>query len=407
MDHSTLRQIVDGAPCVKAPPSFDGSEPLPDFLDWTARRYSGPIPERQFLVSDILPLGVPALLAAEGGIGKSMLGLQLAAMVATYDLRLERQLPLDVLGGTVKDGGTAVILTAEDDRTEVHRRLAALDPDSLCQVSPHRLIVVPLCEVGGAFAIAQVDHGRPAITEKAKELAESLHRLDNLKLIIFDPLQAFNSGDTKSSEVCQCFCSYMSKLANSTGATVLAMHHFRKDRDIRTPQGARDAVRGSGGLVDGVRIAYALWRTPAEEAKHVRNRVDDPSSAEGDIVSGAVIKANWPADYSVCHYHRQSTGLLEACPGRVTKQRLLQMLEDAIADAAGSKPFKKTGKDGVYDKRARLPAALAGLARKCLFDMVDQLLLAGRVVSIKSAPANLRGALDIPTGPLASANNQH
>src|SRR5262249_35667860 len=51
--------------------------------DWTAQRYTGPVPVQNFLVEGAFPLGTVALLAAMGDTGKGMLSLDLALKVAS------------------------------------------------------------------------------------------------------------------------------------------------------------------------------------------------------------------------------------------------------------------------------------------------------------------------------------
>lgn len=74
-------------------------------------------PLRRWLVTDRLPLGVVGVLAAAGGTGKSMAVLQLAISVATRLPWLEMDMG---------NPGAVLILSAEDDREEIHRRLHAI-----------------------------------------------------------------------------------------------------------------------------------------------------------------------------------------------------------------------------------------------------------------------------------------
>ena len=73
-----------------------------------------PVPEREWLVPDLIPHRTVTLLSGDGGTGKSLLALQLAVAAATEGRWIGR----DVTPGGV------VYLSAEDDRDELHRRLA-------------------------------------------------------------------------------------------------------------------------------------------------------------------------------------------------------------------------------------------------------------------------------------------
>ena len=50
--------------------------------DWNGHKYAGEAPEQRWLVENQIPLGVPILLAAMGGVGKSYMALALALHVS-------------------------------------------------------------------------------------------------------------------------------------------------------------------------------------------------------------------------------------------------------------------------------------------------------------------------------------
>lgn len=75
-----------------------------------------PVPDRQWLVPDLIPARNVTLLSGDGGTGKSLLSLQLACAVAMGGRWI----------GRAVSGGHAVYLSAEDELDELHRRLAAI-----------------------------------------------------------------------------------------------------------------------------------------------------------------------------------------------------------------------------------------------------------------------------------------
>ncbi|MES2665414.1 MAG: AAA family ATPase [Pseudomonadota bacterium] len=117
------------------------------------------VPERKWLVPDLIPARTVTLLYGDGGTGKSLLALQLAVAVATGQRWLGRE----------TQGGQCVFLSAEDEADELHRRLsdilahegadfAGLDRLTLRSMAgedallaqiegPHKpLLPTPLCE---------------------------------------------------------------------------------------------------------------------------------------------------------------------------------------------------------------------------------------------------------------------
>lgn len=130
--------------------------------------------------------------------------------------------------------------------------------------------------------------------------------------MVFDPLQAFVAADINADPAAAQFLwSAMAEMASSTGATVLLTHHMRKDGMMRIADGddAREAIRGTTALVDGARLAYALWKLDDETAKPICEQMQVPFE-RGLIVRGAVVKANDEADHSTHTYAREESGLL-------------------------------------------------------------------------------------------------
>jgi RecA-family ATPase len=75
-----------------------------------------PVPEREWIVRDLIPAKTVTLLSGDGAAGKTTLGLQLATA---------RALARDWIG-TVPTPGRTLFLSAEDDADEIHRRLDAI-----------------------------------------------------------------------------------------------------------------------------------------------------------------------------------------------------------------------------------------------------------------------------------------
>jgi hypothetical protein len=376
-----------------------------DLAQWRANRYAGPPPERKWLVRGILPQGAPCMVAAIGGIGKSMTMLRLALDVTTGEPRGEKDAGSErSLGGEVCSHGSAVLITAEDDADEVHRRLHALDPDGLRLRNPERLMVVPLPNVGGIMTLLRGGFDSPQITEEFENLQRQLLAIPELKLVVLDPLQAFVGADAnKDPAAGQYLCALLGKLAADTGAAVVATHHFRKQPNVKGPADAREAVRGTTALIDGMRSVYAFWSVEENYAKKICRELGmkfEPNK----VVRGAVIKANWPVDMAVQTYVRDDVGLLCDRTGQFgrTEDRdaLLDQLQEAIGHAAvEGKPYTKTGKSGVYDRRDELPLEIRKIGRNRLQDMVQDLLDTDRVRQCSAGKSTTVQWLDVPEGP--------
>lgn len=404
--------LAEGLDAVRAQVVAALGEPEPDggawlhLADWfTAARFTGEPPPRAWLVPGVFLLGKPGLLAAAGGVGKSFLLLELARAVAaggsTFGgIRLHAQAAL----GPVEAEGTAVLLCAEDDATEIHSRLNALGGPS------ERLIVTPLPDAGGVRALFTLDDkGRsPATTMHFYALAEQLRTLPDVRLICFDPLQALCGGlDLNLPQHAQHVCGELAKLAAETGAAVIVSHHFRKGGEIESPEQARDAVRGSGGLVDGARSVVAVWPDGEQTAK-ATCRTLGQTWERGRVCRAGVVKANFRADLRVQTLVRDENGLLvnrtfELGQMRPDAEEVRGALVAAIAQAATEgEPFTKTGQASIYAQRHRLPRGFHEIGRDRLIALVDDLLSAGRLEQFKRKQGDKAPCwLDVPGGALS------
>lgn len=384
--------------------------PLLQLADWRAStRFSGQPPEREYLVNGVFPMGKPALVASGGGLGKSFGLLDLAVKVATFERdAFARDF---AFGGMVMRGGAVVYFTAEDDAAEVHGRLSAL------RSRPERLHIIPLPELPRVPTLFAVDPfvRKPGDTEDWRALCQQLAAVQDLALVVFDPLQPFCGMDLNPPENAQAVCTALASLAARTGAAVIVSHHMRKDgaKPIGSPEEARQAIRSSSALVDGVRCVYALWPAPEERAREACRALSIPLERD-TVVHGAVVKANGPANRKVQTYIRNGFGLLinrtpdlgHAAPN--TDDLAAQLVECIGSAADAGRPYQLSGTGhGLYARRHELPAALAALGRNRLQDLGQELLDAARIV--KAAASNTLGNgtgpvcwLDVPNGPFAS-----
>lgn len=384
-----------------------------DLADWHATRYSGEAPEQRFLVEGSFPMGVVSILAAMGDTGKGMLSLDLALSVATEEPSKVSVNPGPVaFGGPVREFGTAVIFTAEDDQGEVHRRLQRLDPKEVRLKSPERLIVVPLPNAGGPIPLVVNGKDGPEVTPQFKKLREQILGLRDLKLVVFDPLASFIHADVTSDPAAGSFATgLLASLATETGAAVIVAHHMRKpqgNRPITSVEQARDAVRGTSAIVDGVRMVYALWPAAEDHQTYVFKALDEEYTRNA-IYQGAVVKANGPADRTIRTYRRVETGLLvdvteQLKESRLPVEDLSEMLVTAVIQAAeDGQPFTHTGNSGVFKQRNRLPVVFHEMGRNKIEKLVQDLLNARPAVLVKGMSDGSKELkwLDVPDGPFA------
>lgn len=374
-----------------------------------ATRFSGTAPARVWLVEGCLLMGKAALLAAAGGVGKSYLLLALAYQVAMFK-SASKQYYFTAFG-KLACGGVAVMICAEDDAIEIHNRLAAMGEPP----APGRLIVVPLPDAGGARPLFEISpqSKAPAIAETFNNLHSQLKAIENLALVVLDPLQALCGGlDLNLPQHGQHVCGALAHLAADTGAAVIVSHHLRKGGEIRTPDEARDAIRGSGGLVDGVRSAIAVWPDNSDgEAKTNCKRLGIDWQ-RNRVCKMAVVKANFKADLQIKTLVRGDDGLLTdrsfdlyTVTPKATdiNDKLLEEIETAAEE---NRAFSKTGANGIYEQRHELSTFFHDWGRDKLRDAVQDLLNAKRLACFEiKGRGKTKVWLGKPAGALFNQSN--
>jgi hypothetical protein len=399
----------DGEPS-QSPSAANSNKPLPaeprafSIFDWPASRFVGEPPVIEELVEGTIPRAIPGMIAAMGDTGKSYAALELHRRVSfgtsTFDP--------PIFGGRVLATGTSIMVTSEDDAGEVHRRLAALDKKGHRVAEGNKLLVVPLPSAGGPQVFWRDDRKLGLVeTDDWKRLCDELIRINDLRLVTLDPLASFAHVQINEDPASGAFvCASLGALAAATRATILVCHHMKKvAKPIETLADAREAIRGSTALVDGLRIAYALW--PAEE-KRARAICKDlgVEYSPNRVVFGGVVKANGAARRIVSTYVRNEFGLLvDRTAGvgasNLPQDDLMELLVTAIAAAAQSgQPFTKTGSTGLFDNRERLGEGLSDLSRHRLESLAQRAIEGQRVVKCL-AGGTVAKWLDVPTGMFA------
>jgi len=381
--------------------------------DWTIQAYYGEAPKREWLIDATIPMGAVTILAAMGDAGKGMLGLDLALKVSTvFDDDFLNEFPV-AFGNNVRQYGTAVVFTAEDDKGEVHRRLEQIDPDGKRFNS--KLMVIPLPNSGGPVPIVVPGKNGPESTPEYEEIRKQLLKIPDLKLVIFDPLASFILADINKDPAAGSFTTgLLSSLATETGAAVIVAHHMSKgssDKPIVTPEQARDKIRGTSAIVDGVRAAYALWMPDRTQSRRICETLNVDWSPNR-VFYGAVVKSNGPADRSTKTFVRNENGLLEVMDEAIRQTKKSQkevlniLLQDIKSAAENGRPFTKTGLAGCYHRREELSPEIRGLGKKALDDFVQDLLEAKEIQKNISKGSTVPKWLDVPNGPFSQGVGQ-
>jgi phage/plasmid primase-like uncharacterized protein len=268
---------------------------------YAIRNLVGTPEPQKFLVEGLIPMGKPGLLAASGGVGKSLSVIQLALCIACGGRWW---------GKDVTERGNSIIFASEDDLPEIHRRLELLDPLGKRFQSEHEVYIFPIPEQKEPMILLREE----GVTDLAMELVEEIKSIPNIKLVCFDPLQAFTTGNVSSSnEVGQLWGSYCANISARLRCCTLTVHHLNKqgltvDSDDQMVQ--RTSVRGASSLVDSQRFCLTMALASAEDCERICEEQHVPYDRMA-VVRGALVKSNsGGVDYSAKTLFRRN-GVLE------------------------------------------------------------------------------------------------
>jgi len=377
-------------------------------------QFQGRAPEQKFLIGDTMPLGVPVVFAAAGDSGKGMMTLDLAMKVASGEGMQS------AFGGLVAHHGTAIILSAEDDRDELHRRVSRLDPQNKRSGYAHDLIVVPLPNEGGVFPIMMKMDNTYVTSPEFEKIYEEMLEIEDLALVVVDPMASFVHADVNADPAAgAAFMGLLAQISTETGATVIVNHHMAKIKDkepITTPEEARNLIRGTSAIIDGVRAAFAVWQVDASVAKTRCKELNIPYTRNA-VFDGAVVKSNGPASREIRNFIRNpDTGLLE---DRSVDLRQAVTVSQAVRDrhdylfnlvaereAAGIPMTHGSGMDGAHETIRTAPnddvnaANLKRWSKSTISDTVNELMNDRRIDKYKTTRNGPRKWLGVVGGPL-------
>ena len=179
-------------------------------------------PERWW-IQDLLPKGRLVLLAAQGGTGKTSLAVYLSKYLAE------------------NEGARIIYWAFEDDRDDFARKTGGVVPGL-------RILTGIETERGEEYDFDIKDYDDYA------DLNDALVD-EGIDLLVIDPISALLDGDSNDNQAVRKMLNRLRNLAENTGATVLGIHHFRK-------QGASASVRnniiGASAWVDTPRHVLSL-----------------------------------------------------------------------------------------------------------------------------------------------------
>ena len=202
------------------------------------------IPPRVWHVQDLIPSDTVTLFSGDGGTGKSLVALQLAASTA---------LARSWLGLAVR-GGKAVYLSAEDDRAELHRRLADIAQAEGVELGDLRDLT--LRSLAGEDALlALLGKGGALEPTPLLDAIDELLERDKPDLLVLDTLADYFAGNENDRAQARQFIGMLRGLAIRHKCAVFMLAH-----PSLTGLNSGTGTSGSTGWNNSVRSRLYLSR---------------------------------------------------------------------------------------------------------------------------------------------------
>lgn len=345
-----------------------------------------------WLLKDSLPLGQFGLVVSNGGLGKSFLLLQLGYAVGGL---------LPFLNGLYDvSRGKVFMVFGEDNDAVIHHRLYRIAEETnkriplkvkgtikhIHEVVGRNLFTKSIC---GEDARLMRPEGRSyAPTQAFHDLLEALKSIDDLKLVVLDPLSRFFSGDENDSTAANFFCTLMERIATETGASVIVSQHTNKAAAAANGAGRKgdlvqEAIRGSSAFTNAARWQLNLAPLRDRDCKAL-----DVGEEERHLyLEAKVTKKNFGPPERSFYMKRGEHGILKRVISSTSadeKKEILEKVMGIIADEeAKGKRFTKRAFLESHSKRwnGYGPAKLAKL--------LDQAIKEGQLVVVTGK--NVRG----------------
>jgi hypothetical protein len=273
-----------------------------------ARYLENEPPTLRWTLQNSLLDGSVGSMVANGGFGKGFLMLSMGAGIATHK---------PIFDGVWLPGDKRKVLfvTTEDPEDIMHHRFFHTTRGVISTIDDGRQLAenffLLVCR-GRDVTLNKTQNGRIVGTDEFYQLLRLGARIQDLSIIMLDPLTRFYSDEENANSQGTGFVHLLELLTLETGASVLITHHVSKNFGVQKGEGSllQEASRGASAITNACR-----WQLNMSYASDVEIRAlgGNPADKENRwrYLVGRVTKKNAGPPEPVFWLHREDGGVLQ------------------------------------------------------------------------------------------------
>lgn len=229
---------------------------------------------RDWIIQDWLPANEITSIYGDGGIGKSLLSMQLGFSVAYgvpfFDIPIAKTMPV-------------LMVMCEDSNDELHRRIYSIRKSQKYDFKANREASFKFwSRVGLNNILAETDRfsleARPFLADLKKEIT---NMGDGQKLVVLDTLtDVFAGNENDRTTVNQFIKTYIGGLAKDCNATIIMIGHPSK-----SGKSDKSGFSGSTAWNNSVRNRWYLTNNEINDSYRVLQRIKSNYAASGEEIN--------------------------------------------------------------------------------------------------------------------------
>ena len=364
-------------------PEPDVRWPKPITADALLRK---PAPEREWFWKDLAPKGHVTLFSADGDSGKSTIGLQTGVACTAG---------IEELFGRKIEHGPALILNAEDDEGEIHRRLHAIAEHENI-LSPERvrdLHLLPLPLIPGFdpsfWVTSSENRSRIETTPGWKQLRQMVGDIRPVFVFLDPKANLFLGNDLERAHAVQVMATHLRGLAVEFKTSLMLADH-----PSQTGIASRTGAFASLGWSNSARSRLYLQRVKDKEGNEADPDVRELDTTKSNYARrGQKIKLRWRKGVFVLDNPFSTTAETSTRESRNqrAKELFLTLLKELLARGTNVSP-NKTARNyapKLMSDRARTVHGVT-LGHEAFEQAMEELLTKKEIVTVSKGDRGTR-----------------